>query len=120
MTRFLYLALGVTLLGGCSFSIPNGVFSCVAESDCPTGHYCWNSDGRCYDTKEPEVVCEPASCDEVIAEFGSVGVQVECGVLPDGCDGVVECPPCGDGDVCGANGQNFMCGCESPIHCRCN
>ena len=112
MTQPMCLAIGLTLLAGCSLNIPNGRYACLSETDCPNGYFCWNSDSRCYDTKEPESTCAPSSCDEVIAQFASVGVNVECGALPDGCEGVVECPPCGDGDICGANDQMFMCGCE--------
>jgi hypothetical protein len=116
MRRLWFSALSLALLGGCSFQPPNGVFACVAETDCPSGYFCWNSDGRCYDAKEPELRCEPSSCADVVSEFASIGVSVECGVLPDGCEGVVECPPCEAGDTCGANGQMFMCGCE-PNSC---
>ena len=93
MKRLLLLSLGLALAGGCDLNIPN-------------------SDGLCYDTKEPDTVCEPASCEEVIAQFAALGVTVECGTLPDGCDGFVECPPCDDGSTCGANGQSLVCGCE--------
>jgi hypothetical protein len=112
MKRTLILLLGLGTAGGCDLNIPNGVFSCVAPSDCPSGYFCWNSDGLCYDTKEPEPVCDPASCEEVVAQFAALGVTVECGTLPDGCDGFVECPPCEDGSTCGANGQSLVCGCE--------
>lgn len=107
----------VSLLCGCGFSLPNGVFSCVGPSDCPTGYFCWNSDSRCYDAREPEVVCQPDACEDVVADFAALGATVECGAFPDGCDGVVECPPCAAGDTCGANGQNFVCGCE-PATCQ--
>jgi hypothetical protein len=116
MTRLIVLASGLSLIAGCGFSIPNGVFSCVGAPDCPTGYFCWNSDGRCYDSKEPEVICQPDTCEEVIAQFAAVEVAVECGMLPDGCGGFVECPPCDGEDTCGANGQNFVCGCE-PATC---
>lgn len=116
MNARLWTLLLVSALGGCGFSLPNGVFSCVGPSDCPSGYFCWNSDSRCYDAAEPEVVCQPDTCEDVIANFGALGATVECGTFPDGCDGVVECPPCENGDVCGAGGQNFMCGCE-PATC---
>jgi hypothetical protein len=99
-------------ISGCGLSIPNGVFSCVGASDCPSGYFCWNSDGRCYDAAEPRTLCQPASCEGVIAQFASVDVSIECGTLPDGCDGVVDCPPCSAGETCGANGRSFLCGCE--------
>ena len=77
MFRFLCALIGVALMSGCGFTVPNGKFACVGPSDCPSGYFCWNSDGRCYDTKEPEVVCQPSSCDEVVAQFASLGVEVE-------------------------------------------
>ena len=95
---------------GCDLSIKNGLFACGQPSDCPSGYFCWNSDNRCYDSKEPQ--CEPKSCEQVIAEFASLGISIECGSLPDGCDDSIECGGCGEGEVCGANGQNFICGCE--------
>ena len=54
----------------------------------------------------------PRTCEQVIAEFASLGIQIECGPLPDGCDGSIECGGCPQGTECGANGQNFQCGCE--------
>lgn len=111
------------LLCSCNVSIPNGVFSCVSVNDCPDGYYCWNSDGLCYDADEPQLSCNPATCEQVISQFASLGVAVECGMLPDGCDGTVECPPCAEDETCGADGRNFMCGCEeascSTVEAQC-
>lgn len=104
------LLVGFLLLGGCNLSIPNGLFGCGQPTDCPSGYFCWSSDSRCYDTKEPE--CDPRSCEEVIADFASLGIAIECGSLPDGCEGSIECGSCPLGEACGANGQNFTCGCE--------
>lgn len=100
----------IALLSGCDVSIPNGLFACGQEADCPSGYFCWSSDSRCYDSKEPQ--CEPKSCEQVISQFGSLGIAIECGSLPDGCDGSIDCGGCPEGSVCGANGQNFICGCE--------
>lgn len=107
--RLLLMALLVSA-AGCDVSFKNGLFACGQPSDCPSGYFCWSSDSRCYDSKEPE--CEPKSCEQVIAEFQSVGITIECGSLPDGCDGSIECGSCPQGTACGANGQNFICGCE--------
>lgn len=111
------------LVAACGVKIPNGIFACVSATDCPTGYFCWNSDGRCYDADEPELVCQPSSCEQVINQFASLGVAVECGMLPDGCDGTVECPPCGEGETCGANDKSFLCGCEeascSTVEAQC-
>lgn len=96
--------------GGCGISVPNGLFGCGQPSDCPSGYFCWSSDSRCYDSKEPQ--CVPKTCDELIDEFASVGISIECGSVPDGCDGSIACGECPTGTVCGANGQNFACGCE--------
>ena len=97
-------------LGGCDLVLKNGVFACGQPSDCPAEHFCWSSDNRCHDAEEPR--CTPKSCEEIIAEFESIGITIECGSLPDGCEGSVECGGCPQGSVCGANGQNFVCGCE--------
>jgi hypothetical protein len=104
------LIVALVALGGCDLTIPNGLFGCGQPSDCPTDYFCWSSDSRCYDTKEPE--CVPKTCDEVISDFASLGISIECGALPDGCDGSIECGSCPAGTVCGANGENFACGCE--------
>ncbi|MEM7434436.1 MAG: hypothetical protein AAF436_04725 [Myxococcota bacterium] len=95
---------------GCDVVIPNGLFGCGQASDCPQGYHCWSSDSRCYDAVEPG--CTPKSCDQVIGEFASLGIPIECGSLPDGCDGSIECGSCEGAAECGANGQNFVCGCE--------
>lgn len=100
----------VLLLGGCDLAIKNGLFACGQTSDCPSGYHCWSSDSRCYDSKEPE--CEPKSCEQVIGEFATLGIDIECGSLPDGCEGSIECGGCPEGEACGANGQSFLCGCE--------
>lgn len=104
------LIFGFLVIGGCNLSIPNGLFGCGQPTDCPSDYFCWSSDSRCYDTKEPQ--CVPRSCDEVIADFASLGIPIECGSLPDGCDGSIDCGGCPPGEACGANGQNFICGCE--------
>ncbi len=106
----LSLMLALTFLAGCEVAVPNGLFGCGQQSDCPSGYYCWSSDSRCYDAPEPQ--CEPKSCDQVLAEFASLGIEIECGSLPDGCEGSIECGGCPEGSVCGANGQSFACGCE--------
>ena len=114
MRRRLLLPLlaivGLLGLGGCELVIKNGVFACGQPSDCPSGYSCWASDSHCYDAEEPQ--CVPKTCEQVIGEFEDLGIVVECGSLPDGCDGSIECGGCPEGSVCGANGQNFVCGCE--------
>ena len=110
MKHLILLSLGLILLGGCNLAIPNGLFGCGLPSDCPSGYFCWSSDSRCYDAQEP--ACEPKTCEQVIAEFASLGIPIECGSLPDGCEGSTECGNCPEGTQCGANGQNFLCGCE--------
>ena len=104
------LLVSLVALSGCDLAIKNGLFACGQPSDCPSGYFCWSSDNRCYDSQEPQ--CEPKSCDQVIAEFAALGIPIECGSLPDGCDASIECGGCPDGTVCGANGQNFRCGCD--------
>ena len=54
MRARLFLVACVILVGGCDVAIKNGLFACGQPSDCPSGYYCWGSDNRCYDTKEPE------------------------------------------------------------------
>ncbi len=82
MKHLVALSLGLILLGGCNLAIPNGLFGCGQQSDCPSGYFCWSSDSRCYDAQEPG--CVPESCDQVIAEFASLGISIACGSLPDG------------------------------------
>lgn len=106
----LVLLLATVVLAGCDLVIPNGLFGCGQPSDCPSGYFCWSSDSRCYDSPEPE--CAPKTCEQVLAEFASLGIEIECGSLPDGCEGSIECGGCPQGSVCGANGQSFLCGCE--------
>jgi hypothetical protein len=106
----LALIFGFMVLSGCDVAVPNGLFGCGQPTDCPSGYFCWSSDSRCYDSKEPE--CAPKTCDQVMAEFASLGIAIECGSLPDGCDGSIDCGSCPAGTVCGANGEHFGCGCE--------
>jgi len=108
--RMFILACVVLGISGCDLLIKNGLFACGQPSDCPSGYFCWSGDNRCYDAEEPP--CEPKSCQQVVAEFESIGIAIECGSLPDGCDGSIECGACSEGTLCGANGQNFICGCE--------
>ena len=103
-------ALASILLGGCPLAIPNGLFACGQPADCPSGFFCWNTDNRCYDAEEPQ--CQPDPCEEVLADFAGLGFDIECGSLPDGCDGTIECGGCEEGTACGANGQNFVCSCD--------
>ena len=104
------LILSLVALGGCGLAVPNGLFGCGQPTDCPSGYFCWNSDSRCYDSKEPD--CTPKSCEQVLTEFASLGIAIECGSLPDGCEGSIDCGGCAEGSTCGANDQNFVCGCE--------
>lgn len=101
--------LMVIAFAGCDVDVPNGLFACGQPADCPADYFCWSSDSRCYDSKEPP--CEPRACEEVISEFAALGISIECGSLPDGCDGSIDCGSCPPGTECGANGQNFTCGC---------
>jgi hypothetical protein len=100
----------VVTLGGCELAITNGLLACGQPADCPTGFSCWNRDGRCYNSEEPP--CEAKSCEQLFSEFETVGILIECGSFPDGCDGSIRCGGCPEGTVCGANGHNFECGCE--------
>ena len=45
----------------------------------------------------------------MLDDFSAVGIQVECGALPDGCDDFIDCDDCPSGEVCGDSNQ---CGCE--------
>ncbi len=110
MKHLVALSLGLILLGGCNVAIPNGLFGCGQQSDCPSEYFCWSSDSRCYDAQEPG--CVPKSCDQVMGEFAALGIPIDCGSLPDGCEGSIDCGGCPEGTQCGANGQNFTCGCE--------
>ncbi len=67
-------------------------FLCI---ECPLGYSCEN--GTCI---------EPPSCRPITCE--SVGKN--CGQLPDGCGGVLECGTCSGGDTCGGAGTANVCG----------
>lgn len=110
MRVFVVAAILACPVSACDVVIPNGLFGCGQQSDCPSGYHCWASDSRCYDAAEP--ACAPRSCDQIIGDFASLGIPIECGSLPDGCEGSIECGQCPQGTECGANGENFACGCE--------
>lgn len=47
------LALIAGLLGACEPSIPEGVFDCETDADCPPDLVCRDGPQRCYLTREP-------------------------------------------------------------------
>ena len=102
--RFI-LVLAILSMAGCKAGLPNAVFSCSSDAECPAGFFCHLSQGFCFDTPEPE--CEP---------FRECGAVFQCGQFDDGCGSTVTCAECMDGDVCGEGGSPFSCGCE-PATC---
>ena len=106
--RLLFITLLGVCVAGCTVDIPNGVFGCLDDSECPSGFMCW-SDFRCYDTPDPG--CQPQSCEQIIDIFEFVGVTVECGDLPDGCGSTRPCDTCESGETCGgtAGSNEFLC-----------
>ena len=110
MHRYIALVIAAIVVAGCEVSIPNGVFGCGQSQDCPGDFFCWSSDNRCYDAPEPG--CVQQSCEQAIQALSAADIEAECGTLPDGCDGTIDCRDCPNGTVCGANGQNLLCGCE--------
>ena len=96
-------ALFAVLGAGCNVALPNGVFSCTADADCPTGFFC-HSSSFCYDTQE--------TC-TATRECGAI---YQCGQIDNGCGELIDCPPCDGGLVCGAGSHAHSCGCE-PTTC---
>ena len=97
-----FAIVAICALAGCKTSVPNAVFSCAEDIDCPAGFFCHQSQFLCFDT--PEVCVPTRSCDDEV---------YECGVIDNGCGESLDCGACLDPDVCGAEGSPFACGCES-------
>ncbi len=51
--------------------------------------------------------CEPASCSSA---------RADCGTIPDGCSGTVDCGVCQAPATCGGGGLSNICGCQ-PLAC---
>lgn len=49
----LAILIGSGLCLGCEPSIPEGVFACASDDDCPPGWVCRESNDRCYTTADP-------------------------------------------------------------------
>lgn len=108
MNRIACLVLGFSLLLGCELPLPNGVFKCNGDPDCPGGFSC-ALDELCYDEG-----CEQQSWEEVrrgifdtYAILGHEPPTIECGDFTDQCGRTVQGPHCLSGDSC----SDFMCGC---------
>ncbi|MEM9192288.1 MAG: hypothetical protein AAGF12_24150 [Myxococcota bacterium] len=86
------------LVAGCQADIPDNVYVCALQSDCPPGLVCDLSTGLC---ARGATGCRPVTC-----EFGGWN----CGSRDDGCGGVLECGRCEAPDVCGAVFPN-LCSC---------
>ena len=76
------------LFCGCSVDIPDDIYACQDDRDCPTDFFCWST-GFCNSVRES---CAPREC------FSGL-----CGEVDDGCGGVVDCGDCADGSSCSEN-----------------
>ena len=97
---FRLMIFGCIAIGGCNVTLPNGVFSCSQDSDCPSGLFCHGSQ-LCFDTVP--VCTSNRQCGDVY----------QCGEIDNGCGELVDCGMCDDGLSCGAGSHSFSCGCES-------
>jgi hypothetical protein len=78
-----------TMPDGC-----NGVVEC--PTTCPTGQVCGgdpSAPGKCGASSS---ACQETTCQAAGAE---------CGQIPDGCQGILNCPACPEGMVCGTSNQ---------------
>ncbi len=73
---------------GCSVDIPDDIYACADDRDCPADFFCWSS-GFCNSVPES---CAPREC------FSGL-----CGDVDDGCGGTIDCGECGDGSTCAEN-----------------
>lgn len=115
----LLLALSTTL--GCEASIPEATFACSGDSDCPPSMVCRGGDGLCYLTAATDagVDASDGATDSAppcvpLANCGEA--RAECGEVPDGCDGLLDCGACEAPETCGAGGIPFICDCV-PTTC---
>ena len=101
-TAQLTLLITAFLFAGCKAGIPNAVFNCVEDVDCPPNFFCHTDKGLCFDT-----VCVPArACSDP---------EIDCGQLDDGCGNILDCDTelggCTLPEVCGGDGNPFSCDC---------
>ncbi len=108
MNRICWLLLALSLLWSCDVQLPNGVFKCNDDAECPSGFSC-----------EPDALCWDAACEELLWEeirqnisdtytsLGDEPPEISCGDFVDGCGRSVEGPACPPGETC----SNFSCGC---------
>lgn len=108
------------LLVGCDASIPEATFGCVSDSECPPGMRC-HPDSLCRSTAPADggvdasdgamdgaPPCEPLT--------DCLEARAECGQVPDGCDGFIDCGECVAPETCGAGDIAFICDCV-PTTC---
>lgn len=69
------------------------------------------SEGTCGAGGKPNR-CGDGSCQPYLAcdEAGA-----NCGVISDGCEGVLACPSCANNTSCGGGGVTSVCGCKPPV-----
>jgi hypothetical protein len=115
-----FACLALFTLGGC-LSIPEGVFSCTQDRDCPSGFICSSADNRCYrgatgDAGVSDWPCRTGGqlatlCDGV-RQCADNSDEAKCTTraCPDGsrvlftaqfCDGIPDCDDGSDEDDCG-------------------
>lgn len=60
------------------------------------------------------VACLLAAANAVAAPECATCQAGQCGVIPDGCGGSIQCGGCGGGDTCGGGGTANVCGSNAP------
>lgn len=108
MNRINFLLLGLSFLCGCDVQLPNGVFKCSEDAECPSGFSC-ASDALCWDAGCEELLWDDIRQDiyDTYTSLGDEPPEINCGDFVDACGRSVEGPACAAGESC----SNFMCGC---------
>lgn len=90
-------------------SIGNGCGGALDCGECPAGGVCGGGgiDNVCAGGSD----CTPVACD-------LDGGGEYCGVIGDGCGGMLDCGECSDGSACGADGVDNVCPGTGNEECR--
>ena len=94
--------------GACASKQENGS-QCIYKSGC-LSNCCCGTSGRCSDA----AACA-GSCDGPCIPTTCAAEGKNCGSIPDGCGGTLDCGSCTAPRTCGGGGTPNVCGC--PLNC---
>lgn len=107
---FVWMALCTAYAGGCGLD-GQAKNSCTRQSDCLDGFTCNAERSTCEpegaDAGAPDARLDVDACAPAVVSCE----PGQCGAVPDGCGGAIECGGCTAPDECGGGGVDNVCGC---------